>query len=90
MMKKLMSNYDYIFTDCPPIDIVADAAIVTKFVDMTIFTVRAGMLDKRMIPVLNDIYESGRFTRMAVVLNGVDMESRGYGSYGYRYGYGNN
>lgn len=90
MMKKLMSNYDYIFTDCPPIDIVADAAIVTKFVDMTIFTVRAGMLDKRMIPVLNDLYESGRFTRMAVVLNGVDMESRGYGSYGYRYGYGNN
>jgi capsular exopolysaccharide synthesis family protein len=90
MMKKLISNYDYIFTDCPPIDIVADAAIVTKVVDMTIFTVRAGMLDKRMIPVLNDIYESGRFTRMAVVLNGVDMESRGYGSYGYRYGYGNN
>lgn len=90
MMKKLMSNYDYIFTDCPPIDIVADAAIVTKFVDMTIFTVRAGMLDKRIIPVLNDLYESGRFTRMAVVLNGVDMESRGYGSYGYRYGYGNN
>lgn len=90
MMKKLMSNYDYIFTDCPPIDIVADAAIVTKFVDMTIFTVRAGMLDKRMIPALNDLYESGRFTRMAVVLNGVDMESRGYGSYGYRYGYGNN
>lgn len=88
MMKELGSIYDYIFIDCPPIDIVADAAIVTKAVDMTIFTVRAEMLDKRMVPVLDELYKSGRFTRMALILNGVDMQSRGYGSYGYRYGYG--
>ena len=89
MMAHLRRHYDYIFIDCPPIDIVADAAIVTKVVDMTIFTVRAGMLDRRMIPVLDDLYNSGRFTRMTLILNGVDMQSRGYGSYGYRYGYGN-
>jgi Mrp family chromosome partitioning ATPase len=88
-MVHLRSRYDYIFIDCPPIDIVADASIVTKVVDMTIFIVRAGMLDKRMIPALNALYNSGRFTRMALILNGVDMQSRGYGSYGYRYGYGN-
>ena len=87
MMTDLRSRYDYIFIDCPPIDIVADAAIVTKVVDMTIFTVRAGMLDKRMIPALDELYDSGRFTRMVLILNGVDMQSRGYGSYGYRYGY---
>lgn len=87
MIAYLRNRYDYIFIDCPPIDIVADAAIVTKFVDMTIFTVRAGMLDKRMIPALDELYDSGRFRRMALILNGVDMESRGYGSYGYRYGY---
>lgn len=89
VMVHLRSRYDYIFIDCPPIDIVADASIVTKVVDMTIFIVRAGMLDKRMIPALNALYNSGRFTRMALILNGVDMQSRGYGSYGYRYGYGN-
>lgn len=85
----LRREYDYIFIDCPPIDIVADAAIVTKMVDLTVFVVRAGMLDRRMLPKLDDIYSSGRFTRMSVVLNGVDMEVRGYGNYGYRYGYGN-
>ena len=68
---------------------MADASIVTKLSDMTVFIVRAGLLDKRMVPVLADLNASGRFTRMAVVLNGVDVESRGYGSYGYRYGYGN-
>lgn len=89
LMSQLRRIYDYIFVDCPPIDVVADAAIVTKLSDMTVFIVRAGLLDKRMVPVLADLNASGRFTRMAVVLNGVDVESRGYGSYGYRYGYGN-
>jgi capsular exopolysaccharide synthesis family protein len=88
MMTELRSRFDYIFIDCPPIDTVADAAIVTKYVDMTIFAVRAGMLDRRMMPDLYDLYDSGRFTRMTLILNGVDMQSRGYGSYGYRYGYG--
>lgn len=89
MMKALRSRFDYIFIDCPPIDIVADAAIITNSVDMTIFTVRAGMLNKRMVQAMSDLYQSGRFTRMTVLLNGVDMQSRGYGTYGYRYGYGN-
>lgn len=88
MMTELRSRFDYIFIDCPPIDTVADAAIVTKYVDMTIFAVRAGMLDRRMMPDLYDLYDSGRFTRMTLILNGVDMQSRGYGSYSYRYGYG--
>lgn len=87
MIQDLRKRYDYIFMDCPPIDIVADASIVTKATDMTIFIVRAGMLDKREVSSLEDLYERGRFTRMALILNGVDMESRGYGT--YRYGYGN-
>ena len=88
MINQLREEYDYIFMDCPPIEIVADAAIITKAADMTIFAVRAGMLDKRMIPALEDLHKSGRFTRMTIVLNCVDRESRGYGSYGYMYGYG--
>lgn len=87
MLEGLRREYDYIFIDCPPADIVADAAIVTKLVDLTVFVLRAGMLDRRMLPVLDDIYASGRFTRMAVTLNGVDVQMRGYGSYGYVYGY---
>lgn len=90
MIKSLRTEYDYIFIDCPPIDIVADSAIITKYVDMTILVVRAGVLDKRLIPMIEANYNSGKYTRMAVVLNGIDMESRRYGSssYGYSFGYG--
>lgn len=89
MMEELRKSYDYIFIDCPPIDIVADASIISKHADMTIFVIRAGMLDRRMLPALEDIYRSGRFSRTTLILNGVDIESRDYGTYGYNYGYGN-
>ena len=83
MMTSLRQEYDYIFIDCPPIDIVADAAIITKTVDMTLFVIRAGMLDKRSVPMMKSLYESGKYTRMTMILNGIDVESRRYGNYGY-------
>lgn len=90
MIESLKKEYDYIFIDCPPIDVVADAAIVTKVVDMTLFIVRAGLLDKRNIPMIDNLYKSGKYRRMAIVLNAVDIESRRYSGhvYGYGYGYG--
>ena len=91
MMASLRHEYDYIFIDCPPIDVVADAAIITKHTDMTVFVVRSGLLDKRSLPRIKALYESAKYSRMALIVNGIDVEGRrsGYG-YGYGYGYGNN
>jgi capsular exopolysaccharide synthesis family protein len=90
MISALREEYDYIFLDCPPIDIVADASIVTEMVDMTIFVLRAGLFDKRIIPFVEDLYKSDKYTHMAVILNAVDMHRNmyGYGNKGYGYGYG--
>ena len=63
LMESLKKEYDYIFIDCPPIDIVADAAIVTKIVDMTVFIVRAGLLDKRSLPLIETLYHAGKYNR---------------------------
>lgn len=43
------SDNDYIFIDCPPVEIVADAAIINKLVDMTLFIVRAGLLEPQHV-----------------------------------------
>ena len=88
IIARFKKEYDYVLIDCPPVDIVADPQIINKHVDRTIFVVRAGMLDRSMLPELESIYEQGRFKNMSVVLNGSTGDGDGYGHRnGYRYGY---
>lgn len=84
LIEALRPEYDYIFIDCPPVDIVADAQIIEKGADRTIFVVRSGLLDRSMLSELENMYTGKRFKNLSMILNGT--ESTG-GRYGYRYGY---
>ena len=84
LIAALRPEYDYIFIDCPPVDIVADAQIIEKWADRTIFVVRSGLLDRSMLSELENMYTGKRFKNLSMILNGT--ESTG-GRYGYRYGY---
>jgi capsular exopolysaccharide synthesis family protein len=96
LISVLQEKYDYVFLDTTPVNIVADASIVADVANMTLFVVREGLLDRRMLPELEQIYRAGKFPNMAVLLNGSSMSSgKYYGryggydhSYGYGYGYG--
>ena len=88
-------RYDLVLLDGVPTGVVADAAIVARLADLTLFVARAGVLDRRQLPDIEQIYQSGKLKKMAVVLNSVKEEQLGYGHYGYAghgygYGYGNN
>lgn len=89
-IEQLRGYYDYIFIDCPPIDIVADTQIIEKLADRTIFVVRAGLLERDMLPELQRMYDGKRFKNMTLLLNGTEGGGNRYGyRYGYRqYGYG--
>ena len=90
MISSMREEFDYIFVDCPPIDVVADASIIAESADMTMFVMRADLMDKRVLPLVEELYRSGKYKHMALVLNGVDTyyNKYGYGRYGYGYGYG--
>ena len=98
MLDELRQHYDYIFVDCPPVEIVADATIISHEADVTLFVIRAGLLDRSMLPELQKNYEEKKYNNMAMLLNGTDADHHygyhrygyGYGRYGYgkRYGYG--
>lgn len=87
LVDELRQRYDYIIVDNVPVGIIADATIANRIADLTIFVVRAGRLDRRMLPDIEKLYEEKKLKNMALVLNGTDPHRHGYG-YGYGYGYG--
>ncbi len=85
LIETLKQRYDYIFLDCTPVDIVPDAAIVGKLCDMTIFVIRAELMDKRMLPDLEAMYLNKKYKNISILLNGVNHKKNsyyGYGTYG--------
>ena len=85
LIDELRARYDYIFIDCPPIDVVADTQIISKAADRTMFIVRAGLLEREMLPELQRLYDEHRYPGMALVLNGT--AGTRHSRYGYHYGY---
>lgn len=84
LLEKLKADYDLIFMDCPPVDMLADASIIAKYADKTVFVVRAGLLEREMLPMIDRYYDEQKLPNMAVLLNGTEKFN---GHYGYHYGY---
>lgn len=88
MLSELKNQYDYIFIDCPPVEIVADTSIINKYVDQTLFVIRAELLERAMLPEIEKFYQTHKYKNMVLLLNGTtDAYTYGYHKYGYRYGY---
>lgn len=92
LLDKLRTEYDYVLLDCPPVEVVADAKIINRHADMTAFIIRAGILERDMLPRIQELYDNQRYHNIAIILNGTDVSRIGglssrYG-YGYGYGYG--
>ena len=89
LVEEMRGQYDFIILDCPPVELVTDAKVINRVADMTIFVVRAGLLEKDELPTIQEYYDQERYRNMAILLNGTDINSGyGYHRYGYHYGYG--
>ena len=91
-------QYDFIIFDTTPIFGVADASIVDRVADLTLYVMRVGMQEKAFLPELEKMYQDKKMRNLCLILNDSDAKSRkkgygygygyGYGQYGYGYGYG--
>lgn len=85
MIEEARKHYDYVFLDCPPVEIVADSHIIANSADLTLFVVRANLMDRAFLAEIERWYEEKKFKGLSIILNGTGETS---GRYGYHYGYG--
>lgn len=95
LIEELKKTYEYIVIDNVPAQVVADAGIVNRVADVTLYVIREGKIDRRYLPELQRLYEENKFNHLCVIINDSKMEQKrygygnyGYGRYGYSYGYG--
>ncbi len=85
MFEQLKSDYEYVIVDTAPVGLVTDTVQVSKFADLTIYVMKSGYLDKRMLHIPAKMFGEAKLKNMALLINGIDTSKKGYG-YGYGYG----
>lgn len=91
LIEQLKQQYDYIVVDNVPAQVVADAGIVNRIADITIYVIREGKIDRRYLPELQRLYQEKKFNNLCILINDAKIEQKRYGyghGYGYGYGYG--
>lgn len=94
-MKNLVSYlstvYEYIIIDTPPINTVADAQIVSTYVDGMVLVAKSGETSKDQFRGAVEAVVQAGGNVCGVVLNDVNLKSGSYSykrsKYGYKYGY---
>lgn len=87
LFEKLRTIYDYVLIDSTPMFAVADAGIVNRVSDLTLFIIRVGQQNRDFLPELENLYQEKRFNNLTIIINDADINIKLYG-YGPRVGYG--
>ena len=76
LIVSLRRDYDYVFLDSTPLNIVTDADIVNDCVDLTVFIVREGFTDLRKLSKLEKMAKRNNKQpqKLAMILNGSKMK----------------
>ncbi|PRD46856.1 GumC family protein [Sphingobacterium haloxyli] len=88
LMEVLAQRYDYILMDAPPVGMVTDAQLLSRYADCCLYLVRQSYTYKEQIRLPNDLVATDKIKPIQLIIN--DIKARGgyYSNYGYGYGYG--
>ena len=81
LVEQLREDYDAIFIDCPPIQMIADGRIFSTICTNTVFVLRVGLFERGLLSELENVYQSKEYKNMCLLLNGTEGTG-GYGHYG--------
>ena len=87
-------SYDYVIIDTPPINTVADAQIISTFVDGVVVVAKSGSTTTDELGMALEAVDRAGGNLCGVVVNDMNMKSLKYSykyrysdKYGYKYGY---
>lgn len=83
----LAHNFDEVLIDTPPIQLVTDAMIISRYSDVNLYVIRHRYTYKSHLKYINQLYDGNKMKNLNIVFNGVDV-SRHTDQYAYNY-YGN-
>lgn len=94
-IKNALEQFDFVIIDTPPLALVTDAFVISKFVNHTVFVLRQNYSPKEFVRSIDEYYKSGKLKNVSILLNDIYKSGLGYGygqgyayHYGYAYGYG--
>lgn len=94
-IKRALEEFEFVIVDTPPLALVTDAFVISKYVDHTVFVLRQNYSPKEFVRSIDEYYKSGKLKNMSILLNDIYKSGLGYGygqgyayNYGYGYGYG--
>lgn len=87
LLQELRPQYDFILIDCPPTETLADATIIERYADRTLYVIRAGLFERKRLPDLEADVKNGKYKHLSVILNATKAGGRYGYHYGYKYGY---
>lgn len=80
LINELRTMYDHIVIDSTPMFSVADANIINRVADLTLFVIRMGVQNRDFLPELERMYKDKRFKNLCIVVNDADINLNRYGS----------
>ncbi|GFR35679.1 CpsD/CapB family tyrosine-protein kinase [Thermobrachium celere] len=87
-LNSIEEKYEYIIIDTPPVLMVTDAQILSKYADGTILVVASREAEKNGVKRAKELLEKVDANILGVVLNKLDTSKKGYYGYYYNYYYG--
>ncbi|WP_051664000.1 GumC family protein [Dyadobacter crusticola] len=81
LIRELRAEYDYVLIDTPPTGLVTDSALISEYVEASLYVVRDNYTLQDHLKSVAELKFSKRFPNLSLVYNGVN--------YGADYGYGN-
>ena len=88
LMIELRHTFDFIIVDTPPLSYVADAFVISKYADHSLFVIRQDFTPNVALQSLEEYYQMGKLANISILFNDLRKSGLGYGYGGYGYGYG--